>query len=174
MNKKNLCFIHLPKTFCSFLTHCSSLCFGHFCATKPFTQTNCDEWIYNFCAFHSYLFYNDILSLSVTSTCFSLLLLFPTFTCFLLFHPCGVGKTWQAALPSLCILPATLHALPSVLAILQSFNPPTQYFDEAQDDHEYPYYYEETTGLPSSSPSLSPHTRGPNQQVKREQEGREA
>lgn len=69
MNKKKyLCFIHLSKTFCSFLTHRSSLCFGHFCATKPFTQTNCDEWIYNFCAFHSYLFYNDILSLSVTST----------------------------------------------------------------------------------------------------------
>lgn len=38
----------------------------------------------NFCAFHSYPFYNDLLSLSVTSTCFSLLLRFPAFTYFLL------------------------------------------------------------------------------------------
>lgn len=90
------------------------------------------------------------------------------------FPPVWCWKNVASCSPFSCILPATLHALPSVLAILQSFNPPTQYFDEAQDDHEYPYYYEETTGLPSSSPSLSPQTRGPNQQVKREQEGREA
>ncbi|KAK5854733.1 hypothetical protein PBY51_004904 [Eleginops maclovinus] len=58
----------------------------------------------------------------------------------------------------------------SPLPKIQSQDPNTYYFDEEQDDHEYPYYYEETTGLPSSSESPSPQPGAPSQQVKREHE----
>lgn len=77
---------------------------------------------------------------------------------------------------SLCIplafmslLPCCQPMPPSILSIFQSLHL-SQYFDEEQDDHEYPYYYEETTGIPSSSAPPSPQPGAPNQQVKREQE----
>lgn len=78
---------------------------------------------------------------------------------------------------SLCILTFLLCANPPCfyprhLSILPTLYL-SQYFDEEQDDHEYPYYYEETTGRPSSSAPPSPQPGAPSQQVKREQEGRE-
>lgn len=69
------------------------------------------------------------------------------------------------------LLPTHLFLYPSHLSIFPSPHL-SQYFDEEQDDHEYPYYYEETTGVPSSSASPSPQPGAPNQQVKREQERR--
>nr|XP_029137903.1 nucleolar protein dao-5-like [Labrus bergylta] len=58
----------------------------------------------------------------------------------------------------------------SPLPKTQAQDPNTYYFDEEQDDHEYPYYYEETTGVLSSAyPSHQPEA--PSQQVKRHKRG---
>lgn len=62
-----------------------------------------------------------------------------------------------------CLYPHHLSTLPTPYL--------SQYFDEEQDDHEYPYYYEETTGRPSSSAPPSPQPGAPSQQVKSEREG---
>ena len=95
----------------------------------------------------------------------------------------SVSSATSAHLP-LEIYSPHLHAflmlswtfLPSANPSFPSFNlfkppfPISQYFDEEQDDHEYPYYYEETTDVPSASAHPSPQPGAPNQQVKREQE----
>lgn len=71
-------------------------------------------------------------------------------------------------LPS-CPLSTSPFFRPSNLSFLPSLHF-SQYFDEEQDDHEYPYYYEERTSIPSSSASPFPQPGEPNQQVKWGQE----
>lgn len=88
---------------------------------------------------------------------FSLLLLHPTFSTFLLLLLL-LFFIWPLFTSSWKSTPC-MHSSPSIhpafhcqliLPIFQAF--PflhlCQYFDEEQDDHEYPYYYEVTTGVP--------------------------
>lgn len=128
-----------------------------------------------------------IISFAV-SRCLSPCFIFPPSLCFTPFPslplftpPCPLQplftSPWKSTLPifmhSSCFhepsSPLPTH--PSHLSIFSNPPSPTsQYFDEEQDDHEYPYYYEETTDVPSASAHPSPQPGAPNQQVKREQE----
>lgn len=73
---------------------------------------------------------------------------------------------WNPSQPPCGNLNSSSCVLPPAFVFL----PLSQYFDEEQDDHEYPYYYEETTGIPSFFATPSPQPGAPNQQVKRERE----
>lgn len=148
-----------------FISRCFTCFFSHssrrLCVCTFLIQTLCDSntdssWMekWKLCILS--------LSPSAVSRCIS-----PPSALFHLPHSMLSSPSIHPSFPlAFMYLHPSLH--PSHLSILP---PPrlSQYFDEEQDDHEYPYYYEETTGVPSSSAFPSPRPGAPSQQVKREQ-----